>query len=47
MYLDNHFFISSDNGILSILCQNINPEKIYEIIIHDELDKIDSSTKIQ
>ena len=46
MYLDNHFFISSDNGILSILCQNINPEKIYEIIIHDELDKIDSSTKI-
>ena len=46
MCLDNHFFISSDNGILSILCQNINPEKIYEIIIHDELDKIDSSTKI-
>jgi len=46
MYLDNHFFISSDNGILSILCQNINPEKIYEIIIHDELDNIDSSTKI-
>ena len=46
MYLDNHFFISSDNGILSILCQNINPEKIYEIIIHDELDKIDSCTKI-
>ena len=46
MYLDNHFFISSDNGILSILCQNINPEKIYERIIHDELDKIDSSTKI-
>jgi hypothetical protein len=44
--LDNHFFISADNGILSILCQNINPEKIFEITIHDELNKIDSSSKI-
>ena len=35
MCLDNHFFISADNGILSILCQNINPEKIFEITIHD------------
>ena len=46
IYLDNHFFISADNGILSILCQNINPEKIFEITIHDELNKIDSSSKI-
>ena len=46
MCLDNHFFISADNGILSILSQNINPEKIYEITIQDELDRIDSSTKI-
>ena len=44
--LDNHFFISADNGILSILCQNINPEKIFEITIHDELNQIDSSSKI-
>ena len=46
VYLDNHFFISADNGILSILCQNINPEKIFEITIHDELNQIDSSSKI-
>lgn len=46
IYLDNHYFISSDNGILSILTQNINPEKIYEIIIDDELNKIDSSSII-
>ena len=44
--LDNHFFISADNGVLSILAQKINPEKIFEITIDDELDKIDSSTKI-
>ena len=36
VYLDNHFFISADNGILSILSQNINPEKIYEINIDEE-----------
>jgi len=46
IYLDNHFFISADNGILSILCQNINPEKIFEITIHDEMNNIDSSSKI-
>ena len=46
VYLDNHFFISADNGILSILTQNINPEKIYEIIINDELDTINSTTNI-
>ena len=46
IYLDNHYFISADNGILSILCQNINPEKIFEITIHDELNEIDSSSKI-
>ena len=46
IYLDNHYFISSDNGVLSILTQNINPEKIYEIIIDDELNKIDASSII-
>ena len=44
--LDNHFFISADNGVLSILCQNINPEKIFEITIHDDYNQIDSSSKI-
>ena len=28
------------------MSQNINPEKIYEITIQEELDRIDSSTKI-
>tara|TARA_B100001287_G_scaffold261217_1_gene250061 strand:- start:10411 stop:11244 length:834 start_codon:yes stop_codon:yes gene_type:complete len=46
IYLDNHFFISNDNGILSILAQNINPQKIYEITIYDNLETIDSSTII-
>ena len=46
VYLDNHFFISADNGILSILCQNINPEKIFEITIHNESNQINSSSKI-
>ena len=46
MYLDNHYFITADNGILSILSQNINPQKIYEITIHEDLNSVDSSTKI-
>ena len=46
VYLDNHYFVCSDNGILSILAQNINPEKIYEIIIQEDLNTIDSSTNI-
>lgn len=46
MRLDNHYFIASDNGILSILSQNINPEKIFEIIINEDLNTIDSSIKI-
>ena len=44
--LDNHFFISADNGILSILSQNINPEKMYEINILNEFDEINSSIKV-
>tara|TARA_B100000524_G_C23646119_1_gene368520 strand:- start:325 stop:1158 length:834 start_codon:yes stop_codon:yes gene_type:complete len=47
VFLDNHYFISSDNGILSMLTQNINPEKIYEIIINDDDNGlVNSSTKI-
>tara|TARA_B100000989_G_scaffold202334_1_gene153112 strand:+ start:1669 stop:2499 length:831 start_codon:yes stop_codon:yes gene_type:complete len=45
-FLDNHFFISADNGILSILSQSVNPEKIYEINIDEQLNQIDSSTQI-
>ncbi len=32
---NNQFFISADNGILSILTQKTKPQKIYAINIHD------------
>lgn len=35
MQWDDHYFICSDNGILSILIQKIVPQKIVEITIHD------------
>lgn len=34
---NNHFFIAADNGILSMLCQKIVPEKIVSINIHDRM----------
>jgi len=33
--LDNHFFIGPDNGVISLLTSEIQPEKIVEINIHD------------
>ena len=35
IYLDEHYFICADNGILSLLCNKIMPEKIVEINIFD------------
>lgn len=35
--LDNHFFICADNGVISLLSQEIKPEKIVEINIHDRI----------
>lgn len=35
IYLDEHYFICADNGILSLLCNKIKPEKIIEINIYD------------
>lgn len=43
--LDNHYFITSDNGIMSILSQNINYQEIYEISILNELNPMQSSLK--
>lgn len=43
--LDNHYFITSDNGIMSILSQNINYQEIYEISILNELNPMESSLK--
>ncbi len=34
---NDHYFIGADNGILSMLIQNIKPQKIVTITIHDRL----------
>ncbi|GAA4231517.1 SAM-dependent chlorinase/fluorinase [Postechiella marina] len=35
--LDDHFFICANNGIMSMICAEIAPEKIVEINIHDKI----------
>ena len=35
--LDDHYFICANNGIMSMICQDIAPEKIVEINIHDKV----------
>ncbi|HMB99697.1 MAG TPA: SAM-dependent chlorinase/fluorinase [Flavobacteriaceae bacterium] len=35
--LDDHYFICANNGIMSMLCTEIAPEKIVEINIHDKI----------
>jgi len=35
LYLDEHFFICPDNGIISMIASEINPEKMVEITIHN------------
>jgi S-adenosylmethionine hydrolase len=37
VFLDGHYFICANNGIISMLTSEINPEKIVEINIHDTL----------
>lgn len=36
--LDDHFFICANNGLISMLASEINPEKIVEINIHDRVE---------
>ncbi|MDT0644882.1 SAM-dependent chlorinase/fluorinase [Zunongwangia sp. F363] len=38
VYLDEHYFICANNGILSLLASEIKPEKIVEINIHDRVE---------
>ncbi len=38
VYLDQHYFICANNGIISMLASEINPEKIVEINIHDRVE---------
>ncbi len=35
--LDDHYFICANNGIMSMICAEINPQKIVEINIHDKI----------
>lgn len=35
--LDDHYFICADNGIISLITQELRPKKIVEINIHDRL----------
>ncbi len=36
--LDGHYFICANNGILSLIASEINPEKIVEINIHNAIE---------
>ena len=35
--LNDHYFICANNGIMSMICAEINPQKIVEINIHDKI----------
>ena len=35
--LDGHYFVCANNGIISMLASEINPEKVVEINIHDRI----------
>ncbi|MFC7357382.1 S-adenosyl-l-methionine hydroxide adenosyltransferase family protein [Jejudonia soesokkakensis] len=37
VYLDGHYFVCANNGIISMLASEIKPEKIVEINIHDRI----------
>ncbi|WP_299101626.1 SAM-dependent chlorinase/fluorinase [uncultured Winogradskyella sp.] len=36
--LDDHYFICANNGIMSMICNEIVPEKLVEINIHDRVE---------
>ncbi|MCK5401074.1 MAG: SAM-dependent chlorinase/fluorinase [Flavobacteriaceae bacterium] len=36
--LDDHYFVCANNGIMSMICTDIAPEKIVEINIHDKIE---------
>ena len=43
--LNDQYFICADNGVLSIVCNNINPDEIFEINIHDKIESENSAIK--
>ncbi|AZZ59621.1 SAM-dependent chlorinase/fluorinase [Riemerella anatipestifer] len=36
--VDGHYFVAADNGILSLIFFNINPEEVYEITLNNRFD---------
>ncbi|QNK78436.1 SAM hydrolase/SAM-dependent halogenase family protein [Winogradskyella undariae] len=38
VFLDDHYFICANNGIMSMICSDITPDKIVEINIHDRVE---------
>lgn len=38
VFLDGHYFICANNGIISMLTSEINPSKIVEINVHDDIE---------
>ena len=41
---DGHYFVAADNGLLSLIFYDINPEAIYEITLNNRFDDIVSFT---
>ena len=37
MLLNGHYFVCANNGILSMICNEMNPDQIVEINIHDKI----------
>ena len=48
VHMDEHFFICADNGITSLISNNIKPNDVYEININDSfnLSTIDTFVKV-
>ena len=48
VHMDEHFFICADNGITSLISNNIKPNDVYEINISDSfnLSTIDTFVKV-
>lgn len=38
LLLDDHYFICANNGIMSMICAELVPEKIVQINIHDKIE---------
>ena len=38
LFLDHHYFICPNNGVISLLASEIKPEKIVEINMHDRIE---------